>query len=145
MPQCSISPNIREGLLETFYGVYEKDADKVIMSLFYLINDIMVLIVSLYLLPNGNFYPSAGPTSNDSNGCSCAYWRYDSCQKNSSILPKQVLSLEIENFYVFSLLLVSTFQLLVWTTISLKRSFYVNDNIQDIVDIIVQRILLDLD
>lgn len=27
---CSISPNIREGLLETFYGVYEKDPDKVI-------------------------------------------------------------------------------------------------------------------
>ncbi|KAK4356618.1 hypothetical protein RND71_025589 [Anisodus tanguticus] len=26
----SISPNIREGLLETFYGVYEKDPDKVI-------------------------------------------------------------------------------------------------------------------
>jgi hypothetical protein len=26
---CSISPNIREGLLETFYGVYEKDPDKV--------------------------------------------------------------------------------------------------------------------
>ena len=25
----SISPNIREGLLETFYGVYEKDPDKV--------------------------------------------------------------------------------------------------------------------
>lgn len=26
---CSISPNIREGLLEAFYGVYEKDPDKV--------------------------------------------------------------------------------------------------------------------
>lgn len=26
----SISPNIREGLLETFYGVYEKDPDKVV-------------------------------------------------------------------------------------------------------------------
>ena len=26
---CSISPNIREGLLEVFYGVYEKDPDKV--------------------------------------------------------------------------------------------------------------------
>lgn len=25
----SISPNIREGLLEVFYGVYEKEADKV--------------------------------------------------------------------------------------------------------------------
>lgn len=25
----SISPNIREGLLEAFYGVYEKDPDKV--------------------------------------------------------------------------------------------------------------------
>ena len=31
---CSISPNIREGLLETFYGVYEKDPDKVIISTF---------------------------------------------------------------------------------------------------------------
>ena len=27
--KCSISPNIREGLLEAFYGVYEKDPDKV--------------------------------------------------------------------------------------------------------------------
>lgn len=26
---CSISSNIREGLLEAFYGVYEKDPDKV--------------------------------------------------------------------------------------------------------------------
>lgn len=26
---CSISPNIREGLLEAFYGIYEKDPDKV--------------------------------------------------------------------------------------------------------------------
>jgi len=32
---CSISPNIREGLLETFYGVYEKDPDKVIVCLKY--------------------------------------------------------------------------------------------------------------
>ncbi|KAG6773605.1 hypothetical protein POTOM_020895 [Populus tomentosa] len=31
----SISPNIREGLLETFYGVYEKDPDKVIVCLKY--------------------------------------------------------------------------------------------------------------
>lgn len=31
---CSISPNIREGLLEVFYGVYEKDPDKV--TLFHL-------------------------------------------------------------------------------------------------------------
>ncbi|KAL5820429.1 hypothetical protein ACOSQ3_022311 [Xanthoceras sorbifolium] len=29
----SISPNIREGLLETFYGVYEKDADKVLQAM----------------------------------------------------------------------------------------------------------------
>ncbi|KAF8404522.1 hypothetical protein HHK36_009407 [Tetracentron sinense] len=29
----SISPNIREGLLETFYGVYEKDPDKVVQSM----------------------------------------------------------------------------------------------------------------
>jgi hypothetical protein len=29
---CSISPNIREGLLEVFYGVYEKDPDKVMFS-----------------------------------------------------------------------------------------------------------------
>jgi hypothetical protein len=29
---CSISPNIREGLLEVFYGVYEKDPDKVCLS-----------------------------------------------------------------------------------------------------------------
>jgi hypothetical protein len=29
---CSISPNIREGLLEVFYGVYEKDPDKVCFS-----------------------------------------------------------------------------------------------------------------
>ncbi|KAI9165846.1 hypothetical protein LWI28_021594 [Acer negundo] len=29
----SISPNIREGLLEAFYGVYEKDADKVIQAM----------------------------------------------------------------------------------------------------------------
>lgn len=29
---ASISPNIREGLLEVFYGVYEKDAEKVIDS-----------------------------------------------------------------------------------------------------------------
>lgn len=28
----SISPNIREGLLEVFYGVYEKDPDKVSFS-----------------------------------------------------------------------------------------------------------------
>jgi hypothetical protein len=28
---CSISPNIREGLLEAFYGIYEKDPDKVIV------------------------------------------------------------------------------------------------------------------
>ncbi|RWW26440.1 hypothetical protein GW17_00009176 [Ensete ventricosum] len=27
---CSISSNIREGLLETFYGIYEKDPDRVI-------------------------------------------------------------------------------------------------------------------
>lgn len=26
---CGISPNIRKGLLEAFYGVYEKDPDKV--------------------------------------------------------------------------------------------------------------------
>ena len=32
---CSISPNIREGLLETFYGVYEKDPDKVIVCFEY--------------------------------------------------------------------------------------------------------------
>ncbi|KAL1540831.1 Protein ACTIVITY OF BC1 COMPLEX KINASE 8, chloroplastic [Salvia divinorum] len=30
----SISPNIREGLLEVFYGVYEKDADKVLQAMF---------------------------------------------------------------------------------------------------------------
>ncbi|RWR84048.1 UbiB domain-containing protein [Cinnamomum micranthum f. kanehirae] len=29
----SISPNIREGLLETFYGVYEKDPDKVLQAM----------------------------------------------------------------------------------------------------------------
>lgn len=29
----SISPNIREGLLETFYGVYEKDSDKVLQAM----------------------------------------------------------------------------------------------------------------
>ncbi|KAL3527835.1 hypothetical protein ACH5RR_012491 [Cinchona calisaya] len=29
----SISPNIREGLLEVFYGVYEKDADKVLQAM----------------------------------------------------------------------------------------------------------------
>ncbi|KAH7520691.1 hypothetical protein FEM48_Zijuj08G0172000 [Ziziphus jujuba var. spinosa] len=29
----SISPNIREGLLETFYGVYEKDAEKVLQAM----------------------------------------------------------------------------------------------------------------
>ncbi|KAA8530920.1 hypothetical protein F0562_005621 [Nyssa sinensis] len=29
----SISPNIREGLLETFYGVYEKDPDKVLHAM----------------------------------------------------------------------------------------------------------------
>ncbi|XP_075510342.1 LOW QUALITY PROTEIN: protein ACTIVITY OF BC1 COMPLEX KINASE 8, chloroplastic [Primulina tabacum] len=29
----SISPNIREGLLEVFYGVYEKDAEKVIQAM----------------------------------------------------------------------------------------------------------------
>ena len=29
----SISPNIREGLLEAFYGIYEKDPDKVIILL----------------------------------------------------------------------------------------------------------------
>ncbi|XP_044469491.1 protein ACTIVITY OF BC1 COMPLEX KINASE 8, chloroplastic [Mangifera indica] len=29
----SISPNIRGGLLETFYGVYEKDADKVLQAM----------------------------------------------------------------------------------------------------------------
>lgn len=29
----SISPNIREGLLETFYGVYEKDAERVLQSM----------------------------------------------------------------------------------------------------------------
>lgn len=28
---CSISQNIREGLLETFYGIYEKNPDKVII------------------------------------------------------------------------------------------------------------------
>lgn len=32
---CSISPNIREGLLETFYGVYEKDPDKVFIFYFF--------------------------------------------------------------------------------------------------------------
>ena len=31
---CSISSNIREGLLESFYGIYEKDPDKVIISQF---------------------------------------------------------------------------------------------------------------
>ncbi|KAL8473670.1 hypothetical protein ACS0TY_030497 [Phlomoides rotata] len=30
----SISPNIREGLLEVFYGVYEKDAEKVLQAMF---------------------------------------------------------------------------------------------------------------
>ncbi|KAM3241841.1 hypothetical protein ACQJBY_054523 [Aegilops geniculata] len=30
---CSISPNIREGLLEVFYGVYEKDPDKVLQAM----------------------------------------------------------------------------------------------------------------
>ncbi|KAH9623479.1 hypothetical protein KSS87_012704 [Heliosperma pusillum] len=30
----SISPNIREGLLETFYGVYEKDPDKVMKKIY---------------------------------------------------------------------------------------------------------------
>lgn len=29
---CSISQNIRGGLLEVFYGVYEKDPDKVTFS-----------------------------------------------------------------------------------------------------------------
>ncbi|GAY63485.1 hypothetical protein CUMW_225980 [Citrus unshiu] len=29
----SISPNIREGLLEAFYGIYEKDADKVLQAM----------------------------------------------------------------------------------------------------------------
>lgn len=29
---CSISPNIREGLLEVFYGVYEKDPEKVSLN-----------------------------------------------------------------------------------------------------------------
>lgn len=31
---CSISSNIRKGLLEAFYGIYEKDPDKVIISQF---------------------------------------------------------------------------------------------------------------
>ena len=84
---CSISSNIREGLLEVFYGVYEKDSDKVIMFLFYFINNIMVIIVSHYLTSHGKFYRSAGHSGNDSNGCSCAYWRYDSCQTNCTILP----------------------------------------------------------
>lgn len=33
LASCSISQNIREGLLEVFYGVYEKDPNKVIVSL----------------------------------------------------------------------------------------------------------------
>lgn len=41
----SISPNIREGLLETFYGVYEKDPDKVL--------DAMVQMG--VLVPTGDF------------------------------------------------------------------------------------------
>ena len=30
---CSISRNIREGLLEVFYGVYEKDPEKVLQAM----------------------------------------------------------------------------------------------------------------
>lgn len=30
---CSISSNIREGLLESFYGVYEKDPNKVLQAM----------------------------------------------------------------------------------------------------------------
>ncbi|XP_062222978.1 protein ACTIVITY OF BC1 COMPLEX KINASE 8, chloroplastic-like isoform X2 [Phragmites australis] len=40
----SISPNIREGLLETFYGVYEKDPDKVLQA----------MIQMGVLVPNGD-------------------------------------------------------------------------------------------
>lgn len=36
LASCSISQNIREGLLEVFYGVYEKDPNKVIASLRFL-------------------------------------------------------------------------------------------------------------
>jgi len=33
MASCRISANIREGLLEAFYGIYEKNPDKVFLAL----------------------------------------------------------------------------------------------------------------
>lgn len=84
---CSISPNIREGLLEVFYGVYEKDADKVIIFSNFLYRISFFFFKKFYLwtwdyvfVNKGKSLSSGvGPSSNDSNGCSCAYWRHDRC------------------------------------------------------------------
>lgn len=50
-------------------------------------NFIKVPISGSDQLIGGTIYNVAGPSGNDSNGGSCAYWRYDSCQKNSTVLP----------------------------------------------------------
>lgn len=79
---CSISPNIREGLLEAFYGVYEKDPDKVSLWEYGLMDSL-----GIEVLVNDEFGIPAGASSYGSNGCPCSNRRYDCCQKNSSIFP----------------------------------------------------------
>lgn len=93
LSHCSISPNIREGLLETFYGVYEKDPDKVIKLevpmlacfLFFFWGSVNVLInhINAWL----KFSLHAGPASKYSNGYSGSYWRHDCCQTNCTVFP----------------------------------------------------------
>lgn len=85
---CSISSNIREGLLETFYGVYEKDPDKVIKSKRGRICSLpkfsmLPAVMNLLLI---SFFLGAGPSGNDSNGRSCANRGHDSCQKDCAVL-----------------------------------------------------------
>lgn len=91
---CSISPNIREGLLEAFYGVYEKDPDKVILSMVFSLS-IFYIHAALWDLSS---YISicinllvAGHSSYGSNGCACTNWRFDVSQKNGTVFSQQVI------------------------------------------------------
>lgn len=92
---CSISRNIREGLLEVFYGVYEKDPEKVVPILVseygvcivcYLIN----YVIHVLCTAKKGVLTCSGSSSNGPDGRSSAYRRYDSGQTNSSLLPQQV-------------------------------------------------------
>jgi len=87
---CSISPNIREGLLETFYGVYEKDPDRVDAFNRFYVKILWILYYNFPFLNSqipwtgkclqfGACVLVLGSSINDSNGCSCSYRRYDCC------------------------------------------------------------------